>query len=196
MTCVWRQIPRPQIIKISSTITYSKLLLIPLWSDELNPPVMKNQYLCPQPALIAISHWQSRWHNIIAINQISITLLSPQQHSLEQEHFPRYWPFVGMTGEFPTQRPVTRSFDSFFDRRLNKRFSEQSWSCWFETPSRSLWRHCNVQKPRCFHARPIVCFGHVAIDACIACHRSLYSTMISYIYKIVHLRQCWIMQIV
>ena len=48
-------------------------------------------------------------------------------------------------GEFPTQRPVTRSFDVFFDLRLNKRLSKQPWSWWFETPSWSLWRHCNVQ---------------------------------------------------
>ena len=47
-------------------------------------------------------------------------------------------------GEFPTQRPVTRSFDVFFDPRLNKRLSKQSWSWWFETLSRPLWRQCNV----------------------------------------------------
>ena len=29
-------------------------------------------------------------------------------------------------GEFPTQRPVTRGFDVFFDLRLNKRLSKQS----------------------------------------------------------------------
>ena len=29
-------------------------------------------------------------------------------------------------GEFPAQRPVTRSFDVFFDLRLNKRLSKQS----------------------------------------------------------------------
>ena len=46
-------------------------------------------------------------------------------------------------GEFPTQRPVTRSFDVFFDLRLNKRLSKQSWGWWFETPSLSLWRHGN-----------------------------------------------------
>ena len=45
--------------------------------------------------------------------------------------------------EFPTQRPVTRSFDIFFDLRLNKRLSKQSWGWWFETPSWSLWRQCN-----------------------------------------------------
>ena len=46
-------------------------------------------------------------------------------------------------GEFPTQRPVTRSFDVFFDLLLNKRLSKQPWGWWFETLSWSLWRHCN-----------------------------------------------------
>ena len=31
-----------------------------------------------------------------------------------------------VTGEFPSQGPVTRSFDDFFDLRLNKRWSKQS----------------------------------------------------------------------
>ena len=47
------------------------------------------------------------------------------------------------TGEFPSQRPVRRSFDDFFDLGLNKRLSKQSWGWWFETPSCSLWRHRN-----------------------------------------------------
>ena len=46
-------------------------------------------------------------------------------------------------GEFPAQRPVTRSFDVFFDLCLNKRLSKQPWGGWFETPLRSFWRHCN-----------------------------------------------------
>ena len=29
-------------------------------------------------------------------------------------------------GEFPAQRPVTRSFDVYFDLRVNKRLSKQS----------------------------------------------------------------------
>ena len=48
------------------------------------------------------------------------------------------------TGEFPAQKPVTRSFDVFVDLRLNKRLSKQPRGWWFETPSWSLWRHCNV----------------------------------------------------
>ena len=31
-----------------------------------------------------------------------------------------------VTGDFPTQRPVTESFEVFFDLRLNKRLSKQS----------------------------------------------------------------------
>ena len=46
-------------------------------------------------------------------------------------------------GEFPAQRPVTRGFDVFFHLYLNKRLSKQSCGRWLETPSRSLWRHCN-----------------------------------------------------
>ena len=49
-----------------------------------------------------------------------------------------------VTGGFPSQRPVTRSFDVFFDLRLNKRLSKQSKRRWFETPSRSLLRNCYV----------------------------------------------------
>ena len=45
-----------------------------------------------------------------------------------------------VTGEFPAQKPVTRSFHIFFDLRLNKRLNKQSWCWWFETPSCSLWR--------------------------------------------------------
>ena len=48
-----------------------------------------------------------------------------------------------LCGESPPQRPVTRSFDVFFDLRLNKRLSKQWWCWWFETLSCPLWRHCN-----------------------------------------------------
>ena len=48
-----------------------------------------------------------------------------------------------VSGEFPTQRPVTRSFNVFFDLRLNELFSEQSWGWWFETLPCPLWRHYN-----------------------------------------------------
>ena len=48
-----------------------------------------------------------------------------------------------VTGEFPAQRPVTRSFDVSFDLCMKKWLSKQSRGWWFETQSWSLWRHSN-----------------------------------------------------
>ena len=60
-------------------------------------------------------------------------------------------------GEFPTQRPVTRSCDIFFEMRLNKRLSKQSGGWWFETLSRPWWRHCNVAKcQKCKKCVPVM----------------------------------------
>ena len=62
------------------------------------------------------------------------------------KHFPRYWSFVRGIHRSPVNSPqklVMRSFDVFFDLRLNKRLSQQSWGWCFERLSRSLWRHCN-----------------------------------------------------
>ena len=53
-----------------------------------------------------------------------------------------------VTGEFPAQRPETRSFYFFFDLCLNKQLRKQSWGWWFEKLSRPLWRHCNVCQKR------------------------------------------------
>ena len=36
-----------------------------------------------------------------------------------------------VSGEFLTQRPVTRSFDVFFDLRMNKPLSKPWWGWWF-----------------------------------------------------------------
>ena len=52
--------------------------------------------------------------------------------SSNEKPFPRCWPFV--RGIHRSQRPMTRSFDVFFDLRLNKRLSKQSRRRWFETP--------------------------------------------------------------
>ena len=54
-----------------------------------------------------------------------------------------------VTGEFPSQRAVTRSYGVFFDLHLNKRLNKQSRRWWFETQSHSLWRHGNCQIELC-----------------------------------------------
>ena len=101
--------------------------------------------------------------------------------------FPRYWPFG--PGEFPAQRPVTRSFDVFFDLRPNKGLSKQSWGWWFEMQSSPLWRHCNVLRGGIL-GRPdksyIVCvlnlFRHEILILCInICYTFIYIYI--YIYQ-------------
>ena len=62
-------------------------------------------------------------------------------------------------GEFPAQRPVTRSFDVFFDLRLNKQLSKHSRDWWFETLSRPLWRHRDVVKGSTCHYKVWTAFG-------------------------------------
>ena len=91
-------------------------------------------------------------------------------------------------GELPTQRPVTRGFDIFFDLRPNKRLSKHWWGWWFETPSRPLWRHCmfnlhfagivNITDPR-WKIVVITCmFNTIILDLHIICLTPLYLTYI------------------
>ena len=72
--------------------------------------------------------------------------LSVHDDVIKWKHIPRNWPFVRgihRSQWIPHTRPVTQSFDVFFDLRLNKRLSRQPWGWWSETPSSSLWRHRN-----------------------------------------------------
>ena len=105
-------------------------------------------------------------HAIYHINGKQTDMLSPlltywRYHNLALSHIPMTPPWwrhqmetfsallaicagnSPVPGEFPAQRPMTRSFDVLFDLRLNQRLSKQLWGWWFETPSRPLWRHCN-----------------------------------------------------
>ena len=118
-----------------------------------------------------------------------------KQNKIQQNHMHIWWDILMMTssngnifrvtgplcgeftgpGEFPTQRPVTQSFDVFFDLRLNKRLSKQPWSWWFETPSWSWWRQCNVyMRPHTVYAAILhsfpralyYCLGLMLLQAC------------------------------
>ena len=67
------------------------------------------------------SHWQVQ----------KVTLAGPKSHTRAKMS---HWSVImticagnsPVPGEFPAQRPVTRSFDIFFDLCLNKRLSKQS----------------------------------------------------------------------
>ena len=64
---------------------------------------------------------------------------------IKWKHFPGYWPFVWGIHRSPVNSPHKGQWRGalIFSLRLNKRLSKQSWGWWFETPSWSLWRHCN-----------------------------------------------------
>ena len=58
------------------------------------------------------------------LSQVTARCHQAMMTSSNGKPFPRYWLFVKrilpVTGEFPSQRAVTRSCDVFFDLRLNK----------------------------------------------------------------------------
>ena len=72
---------------------------------------------------------------------------SPHGDVVQWKHFPRHWPFVWGIHRSPVKSPHKCQWrgDLMFCLicALNKRMRKQSWDWWFETPSRSLWRHCN-----------------------------------------------------
>ena len=63
----------------------------------------------------------------------------------QMEHFPRNWPFVRwIIGRFTSQRPLTRSYDVFFDVRPDVQLEKQCSCLWFKTPwSWCPCDHCN-----------------------------------------------------
>ena len=93
---------------------------------------------------VTITKHKLQWNSGIlmeCIHSPDRLTLSRWRHQMET--FSALLILCAVTGEFPT-RPVPRSFDVFFDLRVDKRLSKQSWGWWFETPSSSIWRHCNI----------------------------------------------------
>ena len=64
---------------------------------------------------------------------------------IKWKYQPRYWPFVRGIHRSPVDCPHKCQWRDglVFFFILNKRWSKQSRRRWFETPLRSLWRHCN-----------------------------------------------------
>ena len=94
------------------------------------------------------------WHDNNPANNNYLSTKNTHDAVIKWKHFPRYWPFVrGIHRHrwIPSQRPVTRNFDVFFDLRLNKWLSIQSRRRWFETPSCLLWHHCNAENTSKYH---------------------------------------------
>ena len=96
-----------------------------------------------------VEHNRGNKVNTISRDALTLPSLYYHQKSLwrhQMETFSALLPICAgnspVTGEFPTQRPVTRSFNVFFAQRLNQQLSNGNTGV--ETPSRSLWRHSNM----------------------------------------------------
>ena len=94
-----------------------------------------------------MSHWESKCDMELKTNCLGCWIRSLKRFSRwswwrhQMETFSALLALCAgnppVTGEFPSQRPATRSF-YFFYLRLIKQLSKQSRHWWFETPSLSL----------------------------------------------------------
>ena len=75
-------------------------------------------------------------------------------------------------GEFPTQRPVKRSFDVYFDLRPNKRLSKQWRGWWFETQSCSQDTCCECFSSEWF--RDDCCPEHVLLPTLVSLQQKIH----------------------
>ena len=110
--------------------------------DTLSPVVIKMHYtfhgyviaLNAIPLWYISHHIWYAWHSIYMMTSSNGSIFRVTGHLCGE--------FTGARG-IPSKGLVTRSFDVFFDMRLNQRLSKQWWGWWFETLPRPLWRHCN-----------------------------------------------------
>ena len=88
-----------------------------------------------------------RWNPLAKANGAELWSLLWHDDVIKWKHIPRSWPFVRGIHRSPVNSPHKGlwrgSLMLSLICALNKRWSKQSWGWRFETPSRSLWRHCN-----------------------------------------------------
>ena len=139
-------------ITVTATIPYTEISRQSL-SDNSSRPASTNWLpLFIHPDHITMSDVDSAHHTIklplcLWVTNHTLRMMTSSNGNIFRVTGPLCGEFTG-PGEFPTQRPVTWSFDVFFDLRLNKRLSKQPRGWWFETLSLSLWRHCNGRRDR------------------------------------------------
>ena len=128
---------------VMHSIHSSKIVQIG-WGHHVDFRVWKKSAITFVKGCTSWGKYHKSLKNSASVREIIIsTMMASSNGNIFRVTGPLYEEFTGH-GEFPSQRPVTRTFCVFFDLRLNKRLSKQSWGWWFQTPSCSLWRHSNV----------------------------------------------------
>ena len=147
-------------VLVSMSISFN--LFHQIWPDTI---IISSRTRCLLLCCIITNHNGYHFHEVVPLTYVAP--LGHKHNNLYAQAFMTMSSNGNMfratgplcTGEFPAQRPVTRSFGVFFDLRLNLRLSKQSWGWLFETPSCSLWRHYNVYS----HTLPLIAcdFPHI-----------------------------------
>ena len=88
---------------------------------------------------------------------------------IKWKHFPRYWPFVRGIHRSPVNSPHKGQWRwalmfSLICSWING-WVKKSWGWWLQTPSRSLWRHCNGNVDISVAHTDCVLFCFVAIQS-------------------------------
>ena len=123
--------------------------------------------------LIIICHWCdiNLRHNTLILDNISWW-----RHQMETFSALLAICTGNSPGPVPTLRPVTRSFDVYFDLHPNKRLSKQSSVWWLETPSRPLWRHRNATQTHFGQSQPNLNSGPINLTLNQYCQKHTYDS--------------------
>ena len=115
-------------------------------------PTLMSLYGAIRPPWVMTIHlkgiWTKRTLNYLWSIQHIREKMACHDDVIKRKYFLRNCPFVGRIHRSPVNSPQkasdTELWFFFFDLRLNKRLSKQSWGWWFETLPRPLWRHNNA----------------------------------------------------
>ena len=124
---------------------------------------------------------------------------------IKWKHFPRYWPFVRGIHRSPVNSPHKGQWREALVFSLicalNKPFSKKTWGWWFETTSRSWWRHSNGNMKFYFYSTllahymksPQQCIRFVVFQKChlfqtISSHSNFYLHRNMFVHMDIYLK--------
>ena len=148
----------PTWFKMSSLILWQSYYCFSVSEATLKNRVI-NSYEFPIIIMFSVQNptiFAHKYDKIPPLRSLPVINYIDHDDVIKWKHFPRYWPFVRGIHRSPVTSPhkgqLRGALIFFFDLRLNKRLSKQSWGWWFETQSRPLWRHSNgMQEVWKFH---------------------------------------------
>ena len=111
-----------QMIQLSEFFQYSSVLILKRKCLVRASRVRSGE--SGTPSTIIYTRWSSRRYELGC--HIPVCMMTSSNGDIFRIAGPLCGELTG-PGEFPAQRPVTRSFDVFFDLRPNKRVEGRSW---------------------------------------------------------------------